>query len=83
MQETITKVTCDICKEPIESDQKHVFAGVYGLDFHELCLQKVNGTIIGLLVDDVTVGLSETYIDKPGHANRLYWDKKFNQGETS
>ena len=73
---TTTIVTCDICDSAIGSLETRVFAGVYGRDFHIKCLQHVNGSIIGLLVDDVRVGTSGEYADSPGHATRLYWDKR-------
>jgi len=71
---TTTKTTCDICNKTIEPNEQRVFAGSYGLDFHLICLDVVDGTIIGLLVDDVEVGQSKEFEGNPNHASRLYWN---------
>ncbi|QJD51765.1 hypothetical protein SEA_ASHTON_26 [Microbacterium phage Ashton] len=69
-------IECDICHKEIEPEQMHVFAGVYGYDFHMDCLRQTDGTLIGFLVDDVHVGVSKDFIDRPAHANRLYWERR-------
>lgn len=66
---------CDICGTNIKEDEMHVFAGVYGLDFHLTCLQSADGTIIGMFVDDVHVGNSREFRDRPNHAQRIHWNK--------
>lgn len=71
----IIKVICDICQTEIARTDMRVFAGTYGLDFHSDCLFKVNGTILGLLTDEINFGSSEKFEDRPNHAPRLYWDK--------
>lgn len=71
---TVTTTKCDICQELIKPKDTRVFAGVYGYDFHLDCLKQVNGTILGMLTDELQVGISAEWEDRPGHAPRLYWD---------
>lgn len=58
-----TQFECDICDGEIGSSD-HVDAGVYGRDYHLSCLKKVDGTIIGQLVDDI----------RYNQGDRLYWN---------
>jgi hypothetical protein len=74
----ITIVTCDICKLEMGNNEQRVFAGSYGYDFHLTCLEKVDGTILGKLTDELRVGTTIEYGDKPNHAPRFYWNEKIN-----
>jgi hypothetical protein len=73
---TQTVVTCDICggviDEKKQAPRRRVDATVYGRDFHEDCLRQVDGTIIGLLVDDVYV---HGALDGAGRGSRLLWNR--------
>jgi len=65
---TITQRTCDICQQEIVDGARFVDASPYGRDFHVSCLEKVDGTIIALLVDDV-------YIQSKYSRDRLIWTR--------
>lgn len=71
-----TVYSCDLCHEEIKDGEIQVFAGTFGLDFHLDCLEKANGTIIGLFSDEVHAGISSTFKERPNHAPRILWDRK-------
>jgi len=79
---TIVTVKCDICEQPVKDSENQVFVGAYGLDFHMDCLRQVDGTIIGKLTDEATVGIQSEFIDRPAHAPRLVWNRKKTSQDT-
>ena len=59
-KQTTVTVTCDFCKKLILDVENYIDASVYGKDFHNACVQNMNGfdMLIELELDDIKYGKS-------------------------